>query len=75
MEELWKIYLPGAKKIGQVIKDVNAVYLPDSGVKHNPGILKGTCKTHTYLPLPQVFLLQIMDSTDDNNKKINFSSH
>lgn len=55
MEDLWKIYLPGEKKTGQVIKDVTTVYLPDSGVKHKPGILKGMCKAHTCLPLPQMF--------------------
>lgn len=35
------------KKPGQVIKDVNILYLLDPGVKHKPGIFKGACRTHT----------------------------
>lgn len=62
------------EKTGQVIKDVTTVYLPDSGMKHEPGILKGTCKTHLFATATGV-LMQIMASTNDNNKKINFSSH
>lgn len=75
----WKIYekfiCQGKKKTDQVIKDVNTVYLPDSGAKHKPGILKSTCKTYTCLPLPQVFCCKLWIVQMMIIKEINFSSH
>lgn len=63
-EDLWQMYLQEIKT-GQVIKDVNILYLLDPGVKHKPGILKGMCKMHTCLSATATgVLLQIMDNTD-----------
>lgn len=60
MEDLGQI--EGGKKPGQVIKDVNILYLLDPQVKHKPGreSLRGhvTC-THACLPLPQVFCCKL----------------